>query len=385
MPKRRYLTLSKTQREELMAIRDRHQKAYMREKAAALLKISKGQSPHDVALHGLLKPHAPDTIYAWMDRYEKEGIAGLRVKAGRGRKPAFSPKYATEDEAKEGIFHVLRRSPEQYGHQRSRWTLSLLLKELPWLRLGSVSGLSRLLKRLGIHYKRGRDYVHSPDPAYQDKVSQIELKRLRALYAPERFVFLYLDEFTYYRQPTLAQAYELAGHTQPLAVRSHGSNLSFRVLAALNIVNGQVTWIQRKKIGTNVLVDFWYTLRKTYPDAEVIYVALDNWPVHFHPDVLAPLQPQQSSFSPRLPGNWPTEPSPQAKQDDLPIQLLPLPTYASWLNPIEKLWRWLKQAVLHLHRHSDEWPLLRSLIEAFLNQFTQGSPDLLRYTGLLPP
>ncbi|MBK9008807.1 MAG: transposase [Anaerolineae bacterium] len=30
-------------------------------------------------------------------------------------------------------------------------------------------------------------------------------------------------------------------------------------------------------------------------------------------------------------------------------QLTPLlfPTYASWLNPIEKLWKWLKQEVLH--------------------------------------
>jgi len=32
------------------------------------------------------------------------------------------------------------------------------------------------------------------------------------------------------------------------------------------------------------------------------------------------------------------------------ITLVYLPTYAPWLNPIEKLWRKAYQEVLHLHR-----------------------------------
>ena len=63
----------------------------MRERAAAILKISQGLSGREVARHRLNRSHAPDTIYAWVARYLQEGIAGLRVKEGRGRKPAFSP------------------------------------------------------------------------------------------------------------------------------------------------------------------------------------------------------------------------------------------------------------------------------------------------------
>jgi hypothetical protein len=59
-----------------------------------------------------------------------------------------------------------------------------------------------------------------------------------------------------------------------------------------------------------------------------------------------------------------------------------LPTYSPWLNPIEKLWRWLKQDVLHLHRHADHVPALRALVLDFLAQFQDGSSDLLRYVGL---
>lgn len=91
MPKRRYLTLSDEERKELEAIRDHHAKPYVREKAAGLLKIAEGLSAHAVALSGLLRERDPDAVYGWLNSYEAEGVEGLEIKAGRGRKPAFSP------------------------------------------------------------------------------------------------------------------------------------------------------------------------------------------------------------------------------------------------------------------------------------------------------
>lgn len=253
-----------------------------------------------------------------------------------------------------------------------------------WLQVTTASGVHQILKRLGISYKRGRDYVHSPDRFYLDKLSLIELARFRAYYAPEHYILLYLDELTYYRQPSLSQAYEQCGSAQPLAQRSHKSNTTFRILAALNAITGQVDYLQRTRTTVACLSQFWFELHAAYPQAKLIYIVLDNWPVHFHPDVLAPLQPQAFPFPPRLPPTWPISPSKKAIHDDLPIQLLCLPTYASWLNPIEKLWRWLKQDVLHLHRFSSDWQALKQLVASFLDQFHCGSNDLLSYVGLLP-
>jgi hypothetical protein len=59
-----------------------------------------------------------------------------------------------------------------------------------------------------------------------------------------------------------------------------------------------------------------------------------------------------------------------------------LPTYAPWLNPIEKLWRWLRQDVLKMHRLAAHWSELRKRVNTFLDQFAEGSADLLRYVGL---
>jgi hypothetical protein len=279
---------------------------------------------------------------------------------------------------------VVRRAPAQFGHEQSRWQLRTLLASCPWLRLGSLPGLWRLLERLGIRSLRGRDYVHSPDPHYSAKLDLIEQVRLRAWYAPEHSALLYLDEVSFYRQPSLSYGYEASGEGQPLARRSYRSNSSARVVGALDALTGAVHYRQRSHIDTPTLAGFWYDLRQAYPSVETLYVVVDNWPVHFHPAVLAPLQPQQWPFPPTLPANWPTLPSRTAQHDSLPIQLLCLPTYASWLNPIEKLWRWLRQDVLHLHRLADDWPALKQAVIAFLDQFSHGSNALLRYVGLLP-
>jgi hypothetical protein len=85
------LPLTAEQTDELELLRDHDSRPYLRERAAALLKIAAGQSGLQVATTGLLKPRDPDTIYAWVERYQSEGIAGLTIRLGRGRKPGFFP------------------------------------------------------------------------------------------------------------------------------------------------------------------------------------------------------------------------------------------------------------------------------------------------------
>ena len=279
---------------------------------------------------------------------------------------------------------VLHQAPESYGLEQTRWTLSALLRSCPWLRLTSESGLSQLLLRLGIRRKRARHYLHSPDPDYGAKVAYLQACWQRVQSDPARRVFLYLDEFAFERQPRLACAYETQGHHQALARLSYRSDTQCRGVGALNAMTGQVTYGQRSHITATVLTDLYRQITQQYPNAEVIYVAQDNWPVHVYPTLVAALQPQLSPFWPPLPDNWPTYSQSKGRLDGLPIQLVFLPTYAPWLNPIEKLWRWLRQEVLHLHRLSDDWLRLKQRVLDFMSQFALGSQPLLHYVGLLP-
>jgi hypothetical protein len=87
----RRLELDEAERTTLEQAVVHHPKAYARERAAALPKVAGRSSGLWVARHGLLRRHAPDTVYRWLDRYEEAGLAVLAIRPGRGRKPRLSP------------------------------------------------------------------------------------------------------------------------------------------------------------------------------------------------------------------------------------------------------------------------------------------------------
>jgi hypothetical protein len=282
---------------------------------------------------------------------------------------------------------VVRREPRAFGVPKTRWTLGDLQAVCDWLRLRTAGGLAQLLARLDLSWQRARDYVHSPDPDYDAKRGFIA--DLVAQGQAGTTSTLFLDELTYYRQPSLARAWAAQGVAQPRAYRSHRSNTATRLLGTLDVADGRVVYYQGARVGPQELVRFYQQLRAAYPTAPRLYVVQDNWPWHFHPDVRVALEPQEQPWPWYRPARWSTEPSAAAVRRwgalQLPIQLVPLPTYASWLNPIEKLWRKLKQELLHLHRLADHLDELRTLVTTYLDQFAGGSRELLRYVGLSPP
>lgn len=91
MPKPLQIELRETERRQLEALRDTGSKAYLCERAAAILKIAAGRSVLEVAQVGLLKVRKVDTVCDWLHRYQQAGVPGLYIRRGRGRKAAFSP------------------------------------------------------------------------------------------------------------------------------------------------------------------------------------------------------------------------------------------------------------------------------------------------------
>jgi hypothetical protein len=251
------------------------------------------------------------------------------------------------------------------------------------LRLNSLPGLSRLLRRVKVHWKRARAHVHSPDPHYLEKLRDIHLLLQPITDPGEAPGFLFEDEFTLYRHPSLAQAYEQVGRRQPLAQLGHKGNYTWRIAATLNIWTGQVVYHQARVMDVTRMLHFYQKLCRAYPGS-VIHLAQDNWPVHYHPDLLAAIQPQSFPYGLHRPPNW-SRSTRKVEHLHLPIHILSLPTYASWTNPIEKLWRLLKQDVLHLHRFQDDWLQLKQRVFAFLDEFSSGSTALLHSVGLDNP
>jgi len=256
--------------------------------------------------------------------------------------------------------HVIHHAPFLFGLERSRWWLEGFQKVLPWCEDLSLAGIWQILQRLDIHYKQGRRSVHSPDAAYDSKLALLRQAQRWAATQPRRSILLYEDETTYYRKASAAQDYDWAGSAGPSAPQGTGFNTYRRIAGCLDACSGQVWCWQRNQFDHATFLRYLLEVEGCYPDAERIVIALDNWPVHHHPEVLARLATSK-------------------------ITLLFLPTYAPWTNPIEKFWRKLKQEILLQHRHTDQWPVLQERVEEWLGQYRSPSPQLLQYVGILPP
>ena len=63
MAKPHKLELTEAEIHVLVELRDKGEPAYLRERAAAMLKIHQGFSPHQVARRHLLKKRDPDTLH----------------------------------------------------------------------------------------------------------------------------------------------------------------------------------------------------------------------------------------------------------------------------------------------------------------------------------
>lgn len=240
------------------------------------------------------------------------------------------------------------------GVSPCRWQLRTIQASVPALADYTLSGIWRFLQRSHLRLRSARVQLYSPDPDYQTKVDQLCTCLQEAALHPETIVFLFLDEMGYTRWPDEARDWGLA----PPRASKAGSNRQQRIIGALNALTGQVDYREDYIIGREKVGRFYRQLATVYADAQIIYVAQDNWSIHRHPDVLAVLE-------------------------DLPrIQPLWLPTYAPWLNPIEKLWLWLRERVLKLHRLATDFPALRHRVNTFLHQFAQGSQGLLHFVGL---
>jgi transposase len=217
-----------------------------------------------------------------------------------------------------------------------------------------------VLPRARLGLRTARLQLYSPDPQYLPKVARWERCLRAAARAPEAVALVCVDERGYYRWPEAAPDWMLAAPDAPTRARRAGpTNRQQRLIAAPGALTGQVDYLDNYLVGRQQVIAFYQQLDRTYAGVERVYLVQDNWSIHHHDDVQAVL-----AGLPRLEPVW-------------------LPTYAPWLNPIEQLWRWLRQDVLKLHRLADDWRTLRERVNAFLDQFVPGSHALLRYTGLI--
>jgi len=273
--------------------------------------------------------------------------------------------FEERDGLKDELRDRLREGPGEAARQEiavgdscptpCRWTLRTLRVSVDWLSELTLSGVWRVLQTCGLTLRASCARLFSPDPAYRLKVQRLHRCLRDAAGHPRTVVAVFLDEFGYQRWPDVAPSW---GAEAGVAQRA-GNNQQWRTIGCLNALTGQVNYLDGYIVGRQQVSQFYGQIVQAYPKAARLYVIQDNWNIHTHPDVLEAL------------AAWPQ------------IRPVWLPTYAPWLNPIEKLWRWVRQDVLKMHRWVEDWLLVKQRVRDFLEQFAHGSQELLHYVGLL--
>lgn len=240
----------------------------------------------------------------------------------------------------------------------TRWTLKRIRSTFDCFANFTLSGVWKALRSMKIRLRRGYPQQYSPDPNYKAKEEKIHGILQEVANSKGLAVAIFLDEFSYYHWPLPGSDWTIKGQT-PIAQRANSGEKYHRVVGALNAQTGKVAFMQAPKIGITKLKEFFIYLDSLYPNVERIFVILDNWPVHFNPKLTKVIEQLDR------------------------IELVPLPTYAPWLNPIEKLWLWLKKDVIRNHSLAGNWASIKHSVDNFLNYFKDGSDYLLSFVGLL--
>jgi transposase len=109
------------------------------------------------------------TVLDALHAFNAVGLDALRKGSSRPHRTrlAFAPEHAEQLRA------LLHRSPREFGHPTSVWTLELAaeVSGAEGLSPTRVSGetIRQTVKRLGVGWKRAKHWITSPDPEYTRK------------------------------------------------------------------------------------------------------------------------------------------------------------------------------------------------------------------------
>jgi len=294
-PQERVLELGAIERDELERLSRSHSAPHsLVRRAQIVLASADGESNTAIAARfGVSHP----TVCHWRKKWFEQGLVGLYGEARPGR-----PR--THDE--EAVARLLKTVLETKPRDATHWSVrsAALATGLP------KTTVARMLTLFGIQPHRAKSFKLSTDPLFVDKVKDIVGLYLNP---PDHAIVLCVDE------KSQIQALERTQPVLPLGLGyiegithdyiRHGTTTLF---AALDIANGQVLTQCRPRHRHQEFLGFLKHIEKNVPPDLALHLVVDNYAAHKHPKVRAWL-----AARPRF-------------------HLHYTPTYASWLNQVER-------------------------------------------------
>jgi putative transposase len=222
---------------------------------------------------------------------------------------------------------LARKTPEDFGFIRQRWSCEIMATVLSWKKKAQVSTetVRRVMRRLGYVWRRPRPMVGPVDPDREAKLREIQ-ELLRTLPADETAVFQ--DEVDIHLNPKIGSCWMKRG--EQAEVVTPGNNEKRHVAGSLVWRTGTlVVSPPGTRRNADLFVAHLDDLRVRFRHVRRVHVICDNAAFHRCRKVWDYL------------GAWGHR-----------IVLHFLPRYAPDTNPIERVWWQLHETLTRNHRRS---------------------------------
>lgn len=269
----------------------------------------------------------------WIQRYNEEGLDGLRDRDGRGR------PFMLSSEQEEMVRKRLDDGPtpeDKVCSLRGDDVRRILEEEFSKKR--SLSTIYNLLHKLGYSYLRPRPKHYRANDADQGEFKSKLPRRLETVAAshPEKKIRVYFqDEARFGQQGTVTNVWARTG-TRPRVDRQTEYEYLW-VLGAVCPETGRAEGLLSPRLNTDVVNAFLREFAKTIPENEHVVMIWDGAGFHTSRRLVVP--------------------------DN--VTLIRLPAYSPELNPIENLWHYLKSHYWSNRTYDDYEALERAAIEAW--------------------
>jgi putative transposase len=289
------------------------------------------------------------TIARWKRRFQHGRVEAL-LGLPRGAPPRFADRLAQVV-----VGWATQAAPRAFGFLRSRWccaTLALLLWQQAGVRV-SREAVRRWLRRADLVWRRPRPVLRRQDP---DREATLAGLRQLLLTLPDDETAVFEDEVDVNLNPKIGCQWMRRG--QQAEVVTPGDNAKCYLAGSLHWRTGELFTTEGPKRDGALFVAHLHHLRRTLRRYQKIHVICDN--AKFHHDCWAVWE-----FC--------------HKYGDR-VVLHFLPKYAPELNPIERVWWRLHEAITRNH----QCPTLEELVERVLAWLIDRKYFTVRDAAYLP-
>ncbi len=351
MPPARYVQLTPAQARALRDLYRRTDDADLRSRSQMILLSAQGHSAAEIAE---LTFFDQDTVLFWFDRYEGDGLAGLRDRPRSGRPPKMTG--ASRDDLQQAA----EQDPRATGHVFSVWTCDDLAHDLAQQGHLRVAGetVRRHLRDLGFRIVRPVLSISSPDPDYESKAKRLE--ELKAQARRGEISLLFEDEVDLNLLPGIIGCWTRRG--QQRRIPTPGQNRKRYGFGAVNFMTGKISRLIGEHKNSDHFCALVEQVVQDYCPGETgqgpkVVLVVDNYIIHRSQKTKRVLE----RYADRL-------------------MLVALPTYSPKLNLIELLWKYLRRKVTHNHLFDSVGTLIEA-VEAFFAGLDLRPTEVLSIIG----